>query len=462
MRAVNLWFHALMMLIIALLSLPKAIGLALLHYVDFLPQGQFAEGAPADLKALHEATEKAFKVMGDNLKKFQDIATEALEESKKFGGTLEAKTSDILKKVGEDGAKLQESYTELKARTTDLEQKLDKRPGGGEPERPKSIGQIVSESEEFKAVSKDGNARSMAPVTVGSFHRKAVIVNASGQNQPLVPSDRVQGIVTPGLRRLTVRDLLPQSRTSSNLIEFARELVLTNNAGPQYDASSPTPGQEGAVKNESGITFQLAQAAVTTIATWVPASRQVLSDAQMLMSYIEGRLRYMLMLEEEDELLNGDGTAGTLNGLMNQATAFTYGATNQSALDTLLKAMLQVSLSEFETSGFVLHPVDWTNILLLKDNEGRYLFGDPHNMTQPRVWGKDVVATQSQTQGQFLAAAFDLAAEIFDREDASVRVAEQHADFFIRNLVAILGEERLALVVYRPAALVKGAISHAG
>lgn len=447
--------------IVALLAAPKAIALTLLYYTQSISPAQFNEGAPGDLKALHEATEKAFKAMEENIKKVQDACMKGLEEVR-AEGTLHAKTNEELKKLGESGNELATAVGELKQRTLEVEQKLAKRPGADPEEQPKSAGQIVAESEEFKAIAGNAKARAMAPVTVGSFHRKVAIVNATGQNQPLVPSQRLQGIVTPGLRRMTVRDLLPQSRTSSNLIEYARELVLTNNAGPQYDTSSPTPGQEGAVKNESGITFQLANAAVTTIATWIPASRQVLSDAPMLQSYVDGRLRYMLDLEEEDELLNGSGSNGELNGLMNQATAFTYGVTNQTALDTLLKAMLQVSLSEFETSGFVLHPTDWTNILLLKDTTGRYLFADPHNMERARVWGKDVVATQAMALGQFLAAAFDLSAEIFDREDANVRVAEQHADFFIRNLVAILAEERLALVVYRTAALVKGAISNAG
>jgi len=110
----------------------------------------------------------------------------------------------------------------------------------------------------------------------------------------------------------------------------------------------------------------------------------------------------------------------------------------------------------------VLNPIDWVGILLLKDTQGRYLFSDPHGMEAPRVWGKDVVPTQAMTQGQFLAGAFALAAEIFDREDATVRVAEQHADFFVRNMVAILAEERLAIAIYRPAAFVKGSISTPG
>lgn len=417
-------------------------------------------GAPENIKELHEASEKAFAAMAENIKKVQDLASNALEEVRKEG-TLHGKTNEKLTELGQKGNELSENVKELRNRMQDIEQKVAHKPASG-TEQPKSIGQIVAESDEFKSVAASKSARNMAPVNVGSFHKTA-IVNATGQNQPLVPSDRLQGIIMPELRRMTIRNLLPQNRTSSNLVEFAKELLYTSNAGPQGGVTSPTvAGGEAEIKPESALTFELANTAVITLAHFIPASRQVLSDAPMLQGYIDGRLRYGLMLEEEDELLNSTGIAGELNGLMNNATAFTYGATNQTALDTLLKAFLQISLQNMEASGVVLHPTDWTNIMLLKDTTGRYLFSDPQAMGTPRVWGKDVIATASQTQGQFLAGAFTLAAEIFDREDATVRVAEQHADFFVRNMVAILAEERLALAIYRAAAIVKGAISHAG
>ena len=39
--------------------------------------------------------------------------------------------------------------------------------------------------------------------------------------------------------------------------------------------------------------------------------------------------------------------------------------------------------------------------------------------------------------------------------EGNIRVAEQHSDFFIRNAVAILAEERLALAVKRPESFVE-------
>ena len=430
--------------------------------------------APSDLKELHRAMQEAFGAMKEAVKKSQDTADKALEEVRKEG-TVYAKTADELKKFGESATlltnklgelesksgKMLDDYGELKDRTLSLEQKAAHRPGNDQPEM-KTAGEIAAASEEFKVCAANPRLSKMSPTLIGSFH-KARLLNAPGQNQPLVPSVRVPGIITPGLREFTVRDLMPQQRTTGNLIEFASELVFTNNAAPQGGSTgSPDITGEGELKAESGITFQLSSEAVTTIAHGMPVSKQILADAPMLQSYVDGRLTYGLKLEEESEMMNGTGSHGQLHGLVTQATQFTGGATNQTVLDTLLKAFLQISLSYFEATGVVLHPTDWTALLLLKDSQNRYLFGDPHNMTTPRVWGKPVVATQAQTLGQFLAGAFALAAEVWDREDATVAVYEQHSDFAQRNLVWLQAEERAALAVYRTAALVKGNTSYAG
>jgi hypothetical protein len=40
--------------------------------------------------------------------------------------------------------------------------------------------------------------------------------------------------------------------------------------------------------------------------------------------------------------------------------------------------------------------------------------------------------------------------QIFDRAGITVRSSDSHDDFFVKNKVAILAEERLAVAWYRP------------
>lgn len=440
-------------------------GLAALATGGALAFGMIGDTS-LDLKEFEKKMQEAFAKMQDGIKRAQDQATNALEEVRKEG-TLHTKTNENLTALSEANKKNAEALGELRTQVLELAQKIGKAPEGVPESEYKTMAEMVLGSEQWKRAPAAGR---MEPVVIGNFHEhfkrmramegKSTIINATGQNQPLVADQRVAGLIVPAEQRLYIRDLLPQARAGSNLIQFASEATFTNNARPQGDASPG--GIEGEEFAESAMTFSLANAAVVTIGHHIPASRQVLSDAPMLQGHIGARLIYGLKLEEETEFLNGNGTAGKINGLCNQAAAFTGGATNQTILDTLLKALLQVSLSNYEASGFVLHPTDWYNAMMLKDTQGRYLFSDPQSMVAPRVWAKPVVPSQTMTSGKFLAGAFDLGAQIWDLEDATIRISENVGRQFVQNLVTILAEERTTLTVYRTTAFVYGNTSHAG
>jgi len=366
-------------------------------------------------------------------------------------GAASTETKSALDKLGKD-------WSETNARLLAIEQKMTQPAGGGNGEN-KSIGQLMVESDGYKALQ--SGARNTGKVTVGSFH-KTTIVNATGQNQPLVPDQRLPGILMPGLRRLTVRDLLPSMRTTSNLVQFTRELLFTNAAASVTGGSPNT--NEGAVKPESALTFELANAAVVTLAHWIPASRQILDDAPALQDYINNRLQYGLKLEEERQLLLGSGSNNNLTGLVTEATAYDTNRTNVTSdtfIDVIRHAITQAEASFFEADGIVMNPEDWESVELTKVSgtgiaSGQYIFANPQAIAQPRLWGKPVVATYAMPKSQFLVGSFGQAASIWDRMDATVEVSREHSDYFTRNLVAILCEERLALTVYRPSALVYG------
>lgn len=182
----------------------------------------------------------------------------------------------------------------------------------------------------------------------------------------------------------------------------------------------------------------------------------------MLRTYIDGRLRYGLLLKEEAQLLNGSGVSLNINGLYTQASDYSnpgVSVTNDTAIDRLRIAMLQVQLAEYSADGFVLNPIDWTTIELTKESGGKYIFANPLGLSTPVLWGRPVVTTQSMVQGNFLTGAFKMAAQGWDREDATVTISTEDRDNFVKNMVTILAEERIALTVYRPEAFVKGDIS---
>lgn len=386
-------------------------------------------------------TKKLFESRFDNLKALAEEAVGKAENGEKLSNSIKELADQALMGV-----------TEAKSRMDEMEQKLEARSQRFEM-AAKSLGAQVIGNDAVKALMQAGKGRVSVDVDA-----KAIIsgltTDADGSAGDLVVEQRV-GLVPGVERRLTVRDLLMPGRTSSSSIQYPKETGFTNSADTHTETG-------GTAKPQSEIKFDLVTSNVTTIAHWVLATRQILDDAPMLQSYIDGRLRYGLKLVEEDQLLNGGGTGTDLNGIYTQATASTANLaviSTPTKIDVLRIAMLQASLAEFPANGIVIHPTDWAGIETTKDTAGAYIIGNPQDSAQPRLWGLPVVATQAMALDKFLVGSFGMGAQIFDRADASVEISTEDDTNFRKNLVTILCEERLALAVYRPEAFVKGDFS---
>ena len=394
--------------------------------------------------------ENDIKTLAADLKK-------AADEVKKTAETANAEMKNLGKMTEETKQKADEAlvkHNEISARLTEIEQKLVARPGNGE-ERRKTVGELVTENDEFKAfVKSGGKGRVSIPV-------KAIIsaltTDADGSAGDLIVPDRRPDIIAPPQTNLAVRDLLTPGETSSNAIQYVKETGFTNNAATVSETS-------GAAKPQSEIKFDIVTAAVSTIAHWVLATKQILDDVPQLRSYIDGRLRYGLAFVEDAQLLMGSGTGTNLNGIYTQASAYASPITIPAPvtkIDILRLAMLQAFLAEFPPTGHVMHPTDWATIELVKDTTGRHIIGNPVSGGPSTLWRLPVVETKAMTLDKFLVGAFKLGAQIFDREEANVEISTEDSDNFRKNLVTIRAEERLALAVYRPEAFVKGDFSDA-
>jgi HK97 family phage major capsid protein len=339
-------------------------------------------------------------------------------------------------------------HTALSARMDSVEQRLARSGGTEEQARTKSLGEQFTDNDEVKAVLAAGRGKASVRV-------KAIISGVStdtdGAAGDLIVPQRQPGILSPMTRRLTVRDLLMPGSTTSTSIQYVKETGFTNSAATVAENT-------GALKPQSDIKFDIASSAVTTLAHWVLATRQILSDVPQLQSYINGRLMYGLKLVEENQLLMGGGTGTDLNGIYTQAANYSapIAITGGTMIDQLRLAILQAHLAELPPNGVVMHPSDWTNIELTKTDDGAYLFANPTAIASPTLWGLPIVATQAMTIDKFLVGAFNLGAQIFDRWDADILISTEDSDNFRKNLVTILVEERLALATYRPEAFIKG------
>lgn len=378
----------------------------------------------------------------------------SMEQMKKDSADTMAALKEATASAGKDAKDAIAKADELAAKVisasaaiTDMEQKLADKVQAGKA-APETLGSMVIKSDAFKqfASGHTNKLRIQANTITGQEGSPAV------NSDTLVPAQRLAGIVPGAFRALRVRDVLPSGVTTSNAIEYTRELAFTN-------AAAETA--EGATKPEATLTFELASTTVKTIAHWIKVSKQVLEDSAALESYINTRLSYGVDLRYDAQLLTGNGTGQNISGILDSGnyTAFTP-VTGETELDSINRAMTAVRLADYNPTAVMLNPTDWGKIERAKVGTGdaRYVVGNPTGVMGPVLWGLPVVVTNNLTAGQFVVGAFDIAYQVFDRSGTVVEMFEQDDTNVQKNLLTVRAERRGALAVYRPASVYAGSL----
>ena len=395
-----------------------------------------------------------------------EILETKLQELQKELKTHFDKAAEESKLNGAATKDTQDKIVALQKQLDAIDAKMVQRHAGSEP--PKTLVQKMNENESLKRLQHDKSGQAVIEITPQDLSRKGTDTVDTSYNIGLTEGavgyattgilgiDRVPGITPEARQTLRVRDVLSARPTNMAVIDFVKVLTPMTAASPQVEASD---------KYQNNVTFQSVSEKVRTIATWIPATKQVLDDMTELAGYIMAALPYYVNLEEEVQLLSGDGTGENLHGLITQADAFLtsllVGAAGWNRIDIIGHVIEQITANkELEPTFVVVHPTDWWSMRLQKDGFGRYILGDPQAMVRPTLFGLDVVVTTSISSGTFLVGSGNpIAAEIRDRMPMVVEISTSHADFFTKNLLAIRAEKRLALLVKRVHSFVSGAFT---
>lgn len=341
-------------------------------------------------------------------------------------------------------------------------------------ERVKALGLQVVESPEFKAMLKpfgDGRIPEKSRIQSDPISIKGLFVGGTDTSAGAFVVNEQTGIVEMlGRKELKIRDLVSVRRTGSDTVEYVEQTSHTNAAAVVAEATSsaaPTaPGGAGALvldanggyKPEGAWAFVRRTAVVKTIAEWVPATKRALADVAALEGLINDELRADVAEAEEAQILNGDGTGENFTGIRNWSGIQTQAFSND-IFETARKAITKARVvGRVNPNGIVISPAAAEIIDLAKDLNGQYRYGGPQSIGPRTLWGVPTVVSETQPDTDMLVGDFSKAV-LWDREQTTVTISDSHADFFIRNMVAILGEERCAFALTRPKAVVKAALA---
>lgn len=246
---------------------------------------------------------------------------------------------------------------------------------------------------------------------------------------------------------LRVADLLSVGQIDGNALTYFIELAKQG----QINAIA-----EGTLKSKVTYTYEEAYEKLSKIAGLTDVSDEMLDDLAFVVSAINGNLVLDLLLAEDNQLLNGDGTGSNVLGLLNRSGVLTQASTGlANNADAIFSGDTKVAVaSGLQVSGRVMHPATYESIRLLKDTNGNYLGGGPFGSNGVlNIWGQPVALTTSIAIGVVLSGAMK-SATVLRKGGVKVDLSKENKDNFERNITTFRAEERIGLMVPKPGAFV--------
>lgn len=327
----------------------------------------------------------------------------------------------------------------------------------------KTLGDLFVESDEYAALKArypngfpERQQVQMDPVAIGGFARRSagqkdLVFSGTPDDRGPVPGLQpdYRGIILPTFGPLNVRSLFSAGTTSSDRVEYTREVRASrDNAADVVPEAKQTAksGDEASVKPESAFEFELAHADVVTIAHWIPVTRRALADVGQVRTLIDTFLRQGLDEKLEAQLINGIG-GEELTGLGNTADLTEVPFTT-NAIITIRKAKTALAVLGVAANAILLNPEDDEAIDLAQDGNDRFYGNGPFGLGPNSVWALPRVWTNELPVGSAYVGDFRTAV-VYDREAATIQTGTID-DQFIRNMLTVLAEMRVAFAIWEP------------
>nr|DAD94607.1 MAG TPA: major capsid protein [Siphoviridae sp. ctfdk3] len=246
----------------------------------------------------------------------------------------------------------------------------------------------------------------------------------------------------PYQRPLVVADLFSAGAITGTVLQYPvfdelegnAKMVEETGAAPQVHWKDPTWKQDKIGK----------------VASFFGISEDMMDDLSWVIGEINDAAQYDLKLQEETQLLSGNGSENNLTGLFNREIQ-TMNKDELSDADRLSKAALQITTTtNFQADAYVMNPLDFWKLTIAKDANGNYL-----NLTDgAKLWNIPTVATAAITEGTALVGAFK-SAKVLRKGGLVVKMTDSDTDDFLHFKQKCRVSERLGLQVKYPKAFVK-------
>tara|TARA_R110000782_G_scaffold65351_1_gene133089 strand:- start:2650 stop:3867 length:1218 start_codon:yes stop_codon:yes gene_type:complete len=261
-------------------------------------------------------------------------------------------------------------------------------------------------------------------------------------------------------RKTHIRSLIPNGSSDAQTVRFPKESA--------YDDGAAAAAQ-GATLGASDFDITATSVNFEKIGTFMRVTEEMLADTAGLSSYLSARVPGKVLSIEDNEILNGDGSAPNLDGLFTDGTAFVTGSggafyqsvESANEYDVLIAALNQLNLSNYQADTILMNPTDLHKIVLLKSTANEYLRQQIFGGLQPTIMGVPVTVNTAVTAGKFLTMDSRSATQLWIRENLAIEFSREDSTNFRDGFVTVRAVERVALTNYAPNAIVQGTFSSA-
>lgn len=407
--------------------------------------------------------------LNEKKQKLQDLREKALDQVKEMeSGTVDAEQraefiarNDELDKLAKEVRELEVFESKKAQLETDVEQgKAVTTPAPVFNEEPvqemKTLGQALYESKSVQAFINEGQKNITSEIKWSPLVEKKTLLTETGYPPAVVRDDL---IVPTALRNPnSVIDLFDVIQTDQYQYKYLEETTFTNNGAEVA---------EGGAMGESALAFTEQTENIRKFGVSIPVTEELLADVSAVQGYLDSRLRTQLNLRLDSQLLNGDGSAPNIRGILNKSGINTFDYSSYSGnlkrIGQVYQAITEIRKDAFvEPDAIIMHPSDWNDVVtevnaVTTSGSLNPLFvgaGMMSGAPTASMWGVPVIPSTAIGAGTALVGAFGggQAVHIVSRAGIEVAMSDSHDDFFTKDKVMMKASLRLGFPIYRATA----------
>jgi len=258
---------------------------------------------------------------------------------------------------------------------------------------------------------------------------------------------RTGAVVPFPVRPLNLLDVVNIVPTQLGSVRYLEQTTHTPNAAETAEGSALPEASFGVT--ERNVPIQ-------AVGAYLPVTEEAIEDNEGLEAIINNFLLNGVRERVETQMIQGNGTAPNLLGVINTPGVQTFARGTTPRIDALIDAIGRVAGSG-ATPGYanadaiVLNWADYIELVTEKDTTGRYLFGDPVSALGTSVMGVPVIPSNAMPANTALVGAFRQWHILYQRRGVQVEVGLA-GNNFVQRVRTIRCYGRFANVVLRPRA----------